>query len=432
MKADSSAAPSLMSRLSVGATWNLVAAIFNQGSVFAVNIIIARLLGRTLFGEYTIIQSTLLTISLLAQVSTGMTATQYLAEFRVCDRDRAGRILSLCAIVSAITGALAVILLFFLAPWLSDHILKAPHLSLSLRIGGVFLFFAVINGYQIGALAGLENFKNLAKAGLCNSGLMVPLCSLGAWHWGINGALTGFAISAMVNWIIHQHFLKAATREQGIFASYHGLWRERRVLSKFALPAALSGFISTPALWLANVFLVRSPNGYNEMAMYSAGMNIRTLILVLPRNINNVSCSILNYHKGLVHEIEYRRTYWINLIITSVLVLAGGIAVFFGGQRILGLFGKSFEEASPVLLILLLSGIIEIVAVSLYQVMQTKKMMWLTLFLVAIPNYVTVVILAYLIAPQLGAMGLAWAYTAGWAIALLGISLVIKKTGVTL
>ncbi|MBM3210855.1 MAG: hypothetical protein FJ121_01010 [Deltaproteobacteria bacterium] len=428
----SNSSSSLISRLSVGVTWNLIGALFNQGSAFAINIIIARLLGRTLFGEYSIILSTLMTISLIAQVSTGITATRYLAEFRVRDPDRAGRILGLCTIVSAATGALAVIILCSLAPWLSDHILKAPHLSLSLQIGGGFLFFAVINGYQIGALSGLENFKNLAKAGLCNSCLMVPLCSLGAWNWGINGALTGLAISGMVNWLIHQHFLKEASRAQGIFPSYHELGRERRALTNFVLPAALSGLISMPALWLANVFLVRSPNGYNEMAMYSAAMNIRTLILLLPRNINNVSCSILNYQKGLVNENEYRRTYWINLIITSVLVLAGGIVVYFAGQRILGLFGKSFEEASPVLLILLLSGFIEIVAISLYQVMQTKKMMWLTLFGVAIPNHVTLVILAYLIAPHLGAMGLAWAYTAGWAIALLSISVVVRRTGVTL
>lgn len=416
----------------MGATWNLVASIFNQGSVFAINIIIARLLGRTIFGEYTIILITLMTISLIAQVSTGVTATRYLAELRVRDRDKAGRILGLCTIVSAAMATLAVILLYILAPWLSTTILKAPHLCTGLRIGGGFLFFAVINGYQIGALAGLENFKNLAKAGLFNAGFLVSVSGLGAWHWGVNGALSGFAISAMINWLIHQHFLRAASRAQGISASYHGLWRERQVLTNFALPAALSGFISMPALWLANIFLVRSPNGYNEMAMYSAAMNIRTLIILLPRNINNVSCSILNYQKGVVNEIEYRRTYWINLIITSVLVLAGGIVVYFAGQKILGLFGKNFEEASPVLLILLFSGLIEIVAISLYQVMQTKKMMWLTLFGVAIPNFFTLVTLAYLITPHLGAIGLAWAYTAGWAIALLSIGLVLRRTGVTL
>ena len=271
-------APSLISRLSVGATWNLVASIFNQGSVFAINILVARLLGRSIFGEFTIIQSTLLSFSLIAQFSTGITATRYLAELRVRDRDRAGRILGLCTIVSAVMGTLTVILLFILAPWLSTSILKAPHLCTGLRIGGGFLFFAVINGYQIGALAGLENFKNIAKAGLFNTGFMVSVSGLGAWYWGVNGALTGFAISALSNWLVHQHYLKRATSEQGIFASYHGVWRERRVLTKFALPAALSGFISMPALWLANVFLVRSPNGYKEMAMYNAAMNIRTLI----------------------------------------------------------------------------------------------------------------------------------------------------------
>ena len=154
--------------------------------------------------------------------------------------------------------------------------------------------------------------------------------------------------------------------------------------------------------------------------------------MILPRNLNNVSCSILNYQKGLVNEKEYRRTYWINIIINCVLVLAGLLVIYLVGNSILGLFGKSFAEASPVLLILLLSGVIEIVSVSIYQVMQTREMMWLTLFLVAMPNHVTLIILAYLFAPHLGAVGLAWAYTAGWAIAFLGISLVIRRIGVKL
>jgi Na+-driven multidrug efflux pump len=278
----------------------------------------------------------------------------------------------------------------------------------------------------------LENYRNLAKAGLFNSVFMLSACTFGAWKWGINGALAGLAISAMVNWLIHQHFLTVASREQGIFPCYQKLWRERQVLTNFALPAALSGFISMPALWLANILLVRSPHGYIEMAMYSASMNVRNLILLVPKNVNNVSCSILNYHKGLANENEYRRIYWVNVGITSALVLAGGVIIYLTGPKILGLFGKGFVAASPVLLILLLSGFIEIVAISMYQVMQTKKKMWLTLFLVAIPNHATMVIIAYFITPHLGALGLAWAYTAGWVMALLSISLVVRSTGVTL
>jgi O-antigen/teichoic acid export membrane protein len=409
----------MISRLSVGTIWNLVASIFNQGSFFAINIIIARFLGKTSFGEYAIIQSTLLTVSLIAQFSTGITATRYLAEYRVSDRDRAGRILGLCTVVSATMGALTVVLLFILAPWLSNSILKAPHLSAGLRLGGGFLFFAVMNGYQVGALCGLENFKNLAKAGLFNAILIMSFCGLGAWYWGVNGVLTGLSISAVINWLIHHHFLKVVSREQGIFPKYCGLWKERQVLINFALPAALSGFLSMPALWLANIFLVRSPNGYSEMAMYSASMNIRTLFVLLPRIINNVTCSILNNYRGLGNEIGYRHTFFVNIGINAILGIASGFALYLLGPSILKIFGKSFEDASSILAILLLSGLIEILAISLYQIVQTMGLMWLSLFIIVIPQNICMVVMAYIITPFLGGIGLATALSIGWLVQLI-------------
>jgi O-antigen/teichoic acid export membrane protein len=428
----SNSSSSLISRLCLGITWNLIASVFNQGNVFVINIIIARLLGKTLFGEYTIIQSTLLTASLLAQFSTGITATRYLAAFRDSDRERAGRILGLCALVSAGMGAMAVLLLFISAPWLSTEILKAPHLSVGLRIGGGFLFFAIINGFQIGALAGLENYRNLAKAGLFNSCLMLSICTVATWKWGVNGALAGLAISAMVNWLIHQHFLRAASREQGIFFSHRGLWRERRALTKFALPAALSGFVSMPAFWLANVLLVRCPNGFSEMALYSASMNIRTIYVLLPRNINNVSFSILNNYRGMGNQHGYSKTFWLNMCINGLLALVVGLAIYLIGPKLLGLFGKTFEDASNILFILILSGFIEIIAISIYQVIQTKGKIWTSLFIIVIPQHLAMIVLAYFLTPTLGGTGLAMAFSVGWGVQLVVNSFTAWSLGLRL
>jgi len=43
---------SLRLRLTRGTIWNLVATVFNQGGIFAVNIAVARIIGKHAFGEY--------------------------------------------------------------------------------------------------------------------------------------------------------------------------------------------------------------------------------------------------------------------------------------------------------------------------------------------------------------------------------------------
>jgi len=140
----------LRDRLIKGTALNLIAVGFNQGSTLIANIIVARILMKQGFGEYAMVQSTLLTVAVLSQLATGYTALKYIAEFRSSDPERAGRIMGLCALVSALMAGVGTLLLIAMAPWLAGAMLKAPHLAVALMIGSVFLFFSAINGYQTG------------------------------------------------------------------------------------------------------------------------------------------------------------------------------------------------------------------------------------------------------------------------------------------
>ena len=168
------------------------------------------------FGEYAMVQSTLLTVATLSQLATGYTASKYIAEYRSSDPERAGRIMGLCALVSALMAGVGAFLLIAIAPWLAEAVLKAPHLAFALMIGSGFLFFSSINGYQIGALSGLEAYGGLAKAGVASGIVAVAAISLGAWWGGLNGTLIGLSISAFVRCAIHNRWLRLETRVQGI------------------------------------------------------------------------------------------------------------------------------------------------------------------------------------------------------------------------
>jgi len=397
----------LRDRLIKGTTMNLIAVAFNQGSTFVVNIIVARILMKESFGEYAMVQSTLLTVAGLSQLAIGYTASKYIAEYRSSDPEKTGRIMGLCAIVSAVMAGVGAFMLIAIAPWLAGAMLQAPHLAFGLMIGSGFLFFSAINGYQTGALSGLEVFGSLAKAGVASGIVAVAAISLGAWWGGLNGTLIGLSITAFVRCAIHNRWLRLESRVQGITPQYRGsLSQEKSIVFKFALPAAIAGYYSMPMFWLANSFLVRQPGGYGEMALYAATVNIKGLVLFTPAVINGVMSSILNHMKGGDSRHWYNHLYKFNVLLTFLVALAVALILGVFGDFFLGMFGKNFTAARTILLVILVSSIFETTGGAIHQYVQNRARMWLSFIFINLPVVLIFVILAFFMVPKLGALGL--------------------------
>jgi O-antigen/teichoic acid export membrane protein len=412
-----------------GVTWNVFGAAFTQGSVFLANIIIANLVGRNVFGEYGMIQSTLVAFGAVAQVATGITATKYVAEFRTVDKERTGRILGLCSAVTLVTGAVATFALVLGAPWLASSLLKSPHLSRGIVISAGFVLLTVMNGYQVGALAGLENYRAIARSGAIQGVFHLAACSLFTYLWGLEGALGGLVAGAFARWYLFHMMLKTAAREQEIPITYGGIWAERGIILRFALPAAISGLSTMPALWLANTFLVRQPGGFSQMGLYSAANTLRTAVIFVPLLVNNVGTSLLNNQRGLGDAVRYRKVFWFNLAATAAVAIAGALAVAATGPYLLRMFGKEFTGGTGILVILMLSTLPESLAIAGAQVVQSQEKMWLSFFLVALPRDICVVALSYYLAPLQGAAGLAWAYTISWVLTLVTVFFMVCFIG---
>jgi len=402
---------SVRDRLIKGTVFNLIAVAFNQGGTLIANILVARILMQQSFGEYAMLQTTLLTMATLSQLATGYTAAKYIAEFRTVDPERTRRIMGVCTLVSGVMAGIATLLLVIMAPWLSGTMLDAPHLASALVLGAGFLFFSSINGYQTGALAGLEAYTSLAKAGVASGILAVVAISLGARWGGVDGALLGLSMSAVFRFAIHYVFLRSESRILGITPKYRGSMRkEKTIILKFALPAAIAGFYSLPMIWLANTFLVQQPNGYREMALYSAANNLRILVLFLPGVINSVGLSVLNNEKTKGDFNHYHRVFRSNVLYIFFITLGGAIFIGTFGRTILELFGKDFGAGYAILWLLLVSSIFEGTSIALYQYVQSQAKIWLSIVGINIPRETFLIISAYYLVQPYGGTGLAVAF----------------------
>ena len=417
----------LRARLLVGSFWNLVATLANQASVLIANVIVARLLGQQVYGEFAMVQQTLVSMAALVQLSMGYTATKYVAEFRSVDRLRTERILGLCLVVVVLMASLGTIIWIIVSPWLAVNVLRAPHLTLALVLGAGYMFFSSLNGYQIGVLVGLESYPSLAKAGILGSIVVILGVLLGVLLMGMNGAVLALVGTAAFRCLIYNVWLQSELRKHSLRPRFDGLMKEKDIVLRFSLPAALSSYYSLPAIWLASSFLIREKNGAEQFALYGAATNIRLLVLFVPIVINNVGLSVLNNEKGQGDISRYNRVFRLNLGLIVASVIFAGCLVALLGKPMLHIFGKGFGAGEYVLWILLASTLTEGLTIGLHQHIQSHAKLWGSFFGVNLPRETSFVILAFVLVPLYGAVGLSLAYLSATMVGLVGVIAVYRR-----
>jgi O-antigen/teichoic acid export membrane protein len=423
---ESDALSTFIPRLRRGVAWTIAGTLLNQGSTLALSVALANILGPRMFGAYAIVLTTTQTLAAVAQLATGLMATKYVAEFRTTNPERAGRVLGLMSTVSLATSALVSLALVVCAPWVASQVLHAPETAEPLRLASVVVLFTVLNGWQLGALAGLESYSAIAWGGGLG-GICYLLSGLvGAWAHGLTGALAGMAVGSSLRWMILGRLMKRELTVQRIVIHRSGMWRESALLFGFAVPAAIAGMVTGPAIWLSSAVLIRQPDGHHQMALYAAANTVRVLLLCLPQLVNSVTTSLLSNARGTIDNQNYWRVLRLNVGVTVGCVALGCLAIVVAGPRALMVFGSTFDAAYPVLLVLLAAVVIETLVIALYQVPLSEGRMWASLFRVSIPRDVLITSLVFVLAPRFGAVGLALAYTAGWTLALAMVLTMIR------
>ncbi len=427
--AKASPEPRLRARFSTGVAWNAIGAVFTQGGVFVVNLILANVLGRDVFGEFSFVQTTVLTLSGIGQMATGTTATKYVAEHRFTNRQRVGRILGLCSIATLAAGLILWAALLLTAPWLAGSFLNVPHVSRELTMASAYVLFSALSGFQTGALAGLEAYRVVAKAGVVTGVLHVVVCSSAAWRWGLDGAIIAVVVSSVGRWLVLSVASRHEAERQGIVVAYKDMRHEWSILFVFALPTMLIGVSTLVSLWLANAFLVRRADGFTQMALFTAALNFKTLVLFLPFLLNSVALSLLNSQKGIGASSQYRKVFWANVGMAGAVVLGPAAMIAITGLWLLRLYGEGFAGAYPAMILLLAAAVFEAIGSAASLAIHSGERVWFFLFAIALPRDVLVIILAYVLAQAYGAYGLALAYCVPWITASVGIGMAVYFMG---
>lgn len=418
--------PGVKQRYATGVLWAAAAAVMTQGGIYACAIIGARILGRETYGQLAAIQNIAIACANISTVGLGVTATKYVSEFRQTDTEKVGRILGLCFMITVITGTVLAASVMLSADVIASRMFGNPPLAPSVRASTLYVLFFAMNAYQIGTLMGLEAFRNLALAALIQSTAASALTLALTWRFGLIGAAGALSASAACSWVIHQIILLRVCRAFSIRRRLDGAWEERALLTSFALPAVLAGILGSSVLWVSSVLLVRQVHGFAEMAMYNAANMLRNLVLYLPGLGAKVAAPILSNLRGLRNADTYVRVWSGNLMASALAATLTAGVLAAGAPALLKVFGRDFTGGQTVALILLLSGIVEVLCVGFYQVILSCGRMWWQTGVVTIWA-ASWLLLTLVLIPRFGAAGLAGCSLSAWLLSLVFYVVLARK-----
>ncbi len=390
----------------------MAGAVISRGLMLCATVLVARMLGKTGFGELGMIQSTVGMFGVFAGFGLGLTATKHVAEFRSSDPARAGRIIGLSGLFAMVTGGLMASGLFIFAPWLAEHTINAPHLSGVLRVGALILLINALNGAQTGALSGFEAFKTIAYVNLFIGLISFPILVCGAYFGGLTGAVWALALNLGFNWLLNHLALRKESRRHNVPFTLRDCGRELSVLWSFSLPAALSGTLVAPVNWACAALLVKRPDGYGEMGIFSAANQWFAMVLFLPGLLGGVVLPVLSERLGQKEIKHSMKILSYGIKMNALLVLPLVLLASIASPYIMNLYGEGFSDGWPTLVVVLLTAGLIAVQMPVGQIIAASGKMWIGFAMNG--GWALTFIVCTLLLLDLGSLGLATARAVGY------------------
>jgi O-antigen/teichoic acid export membrane protein len=367
----------LARRVLGGATWSVLGSVGSSAVTLLMLMLVARILGKEVYGQFVVIQSTLSMIGVFAGFGIGIAATRYAAEFRMSGTERLGHILTLAERTILCFGLLASTGMLFASGWMANHIFNAPNLSGPLAISACAVLFMAMDGYQKSVLIGFESMRAFAIGSMTSVIAGFPIMLLSANEFGMRGAASAILVNAMLQAAISRYQMTRELRKYKIHRGAKGCLSEWPVLWQFAFPALLSGALVSPAHWVAQTFLANTKNGYVEMAVLGVSMQWFNVTMVLPSAAGRVVLPILTDHVTKNDHRQSRKILLYAMGGNAILVVPMAALFCLFSPSIMSMYGSGFEQDNkPLVLAVCIAALLAIQTPAGYLLAASSRM-WL-------------------------------------------------------
>lgn len=334
------------------ASWAVVGNGMANALLLIAGIIIARMLGRDMYGQYGYVKTTMLTVSGVVTFGLGITSTRYVARMIESDPDHIKELIrDAQRITIAFSGTLGTIL-FITAPWVAKY-LDGIEFSSALRMLACLIVIRAIITTQNGILSGLKKFDSVARNNIASGLLMIVTCVPLTYIFNLNGALVALLLSQVTNCMLNYFSIREQTK------AYHNYIAKNKYIKellKFSFPVALQDFSYT-LFGILEISLLAKLSTIGEVGLYTASAQWNAVVLMIPSLLGNI---ILSYLSGTA-ESDNKHNHIFNMMLMAnfICTIIPFFIVVVASDIIVSMYGPSFAAMKGVLIILVISAIFE-------------------------------------------------------------------------
>lgn len=330
-------------------------AVFGNGLghflLLLAGIVIARFLGKDIYGEYGVVKTTMFYIASFSTLGLGFTATRFVARYKGVDEGLLkGSIFSSLSITAISSLILCLLLLVFAKP-LAIY-LDEPRLAIPFRFLGVIIMAKAMSTTTGAVLGGIKNFKAVGVNNIISGACMLIMGSGFTYLWGLNGSLIALLSSQCILCLLN---LVAIYKSSLYKLRYVERKKATAPILKFTFPVALQELSYSLSQWGVILILTKFCS-LGEVGLYTAAAQWNTIILFMPSLLSNV---VLSYLSGSETANKQQRLLKLMLLVNLFATLIPFILVYVFSDFITSFYGSTFVEMKDVMNILVFSTIFD-------------------------------------------------------------------------
>lgn len=327
-------------------SWAVLGSGFGNGLLLIAGIIIARLLGKDLYGEYGVVKSTMFYIAAFSTFGLGYTSTKYIAQYVEEHREKLNSVIVSTFKITLFNSILLGILVFVFSSPLANF-LDTPQLALPFKYLGIIIVFRAVSTSAGGLLSGFGDFKELGINNIISGFTLLILCVPLTYNWGLKGSLISLSLSQFILAVLNVRILLRKSLSKELQPEM------TKELLKFSFPVALQELSFTICNWGTTLILTKYAS-VGEVGMYTASYQWTGIILIIPSLLSNVILAYLSKSsESSTRQKLLFRILIINLICT---LIPFGVALLLS-DFIIQMYGGTFADMKPVFLIAIFSTI---------------------------------------------------------------------------
>ncbi|MEM2293989.1 MAG: oligosaccharide flippase family protein [Nitrososphaerota archaeon] len=377
------------------------------------SIIIARLLGPELYGQYTLSLVTPQLLLLLTDLGVNQGIIKFTAAFiRKNESHRIKRIIKYGLMLRAAAGTLISLLNYLLADLFATVLLQRPELAVYVKIAAISVLFQAIFATITSAFVGLDKTEYNALASnlqaLAKAIISLALVLLG---FGVAGAITGHVASYALAAIPSLTILVLVTRKNKGDSKFEGcrVTSDLKTMLNYGIPLYVSALLTGLIPIYQNVILAFFTTDV-DIGNYKAAVNFTSLMHIVAVPISTALLPAFSKLNSATKE-EVKIFYRLANKYTSMMMFPLAFLIIVLAKEIVEIVYGNQYLLAPIFLAIycplyFLVGFGYLVLPSLYNGLGETK----TTFKMSLITFITLILLSPVLAGLYSVIGLILAY----------------------